>query len=356
MWNKLNDFYNNNKYAIWWTGCYILASWAVMRYMFNFNIFSAYRWHQLFHAHLHGFAGFVFAVLILAMVPLYIATTAIIARTKTPLVNIKITIPEFIRNYIKNAFIQTPMTDDEPAPVDTPQIESEQIPDTAAVDDTAKSESPTPIPDTVPSELRVAYIRARDNISRTPTSAYDLGNMTKPTPAQNIDTAMVPTESDSDTLPIPTDFDISDTDRIINDVPIFTDIDLDDDDDENDDTSDAESQPDNLLSVSEDNDNVVKYLTAKSVPYGVDGDVIVTDKFAIVSHTDPDFWVADNESWFAAGKIRRSPIVSVLKTAKTHNVQPVLYLGADNIMDIDELRNTWESAGIRIITNLKDLI
>ena len=102
MWARIKDFYNSNKYAIWWTAGYVAACWAIMRYMFNFNIFSATRWNQLWHAHLYGFAGFVFGILILAMIPLYIATTIVIARTRAPLFNFKLKIPEWIKTFFKN--------------------------------------------------------------------------------------------------------------------------------------------------------------------------------------------------------------------------------------------------------------
>ena len=342
MWTRIKDFDNSNKYAIWWTIGYIVVTWAIMRYMFNFNIFSLYRWHQLMHAHLHGFAGLVFGILILAMVPLYVATTIVIARTKSPLFNFTLTIPEFI----KNAFIQTPL--DEPAP-ESSAPESEPQPESAP--DTPATPQPESESDAIPAELRVAYARARDHISRTPTSAFDLGNVTKSptTPTTEPDPV-----SPAPDMPIPTDFDITDTEKIINDVPVFTDINFDDDESDNDESETPELT--DIETTIETNDAVTKYLDAKSVPYKTDGDVIITDKFAIVSHTDSDFWVADNESWFAAGKIRHSPIASVLAVAATNNVQPVLYLGADNIMDIDDLRHTWESAGIRIITDMKDLM
>ena len=336
IWTK--DFYDSNKYTILWTVAYVAITWAIMRYMFNFNIFSAYRWHQLAHAHLHGFAGLVFGILILAMVPLYVATTIIISRNNAPLFDFKLTIPQFI----KNAFAQTPMEESEPVTESqtiTQNTESESAPDSPAPEP-----QPESLPETVPAEMRVAYLRARDNISRTQTSAYDLGNITNTTNP----TPVVESATPSDEIPIPTDFDIEETSKIIDDVPVFTDLDFDDDF--------TETQISDVKTTTDDNDLVIKYLTAKSVPHTVKDDVVVTDTFAIVSHTDSDFWVADNESWFAAGKIRKSPIASVLQVAGTHNVQPILYLGSDNIMDIDELRVQWESSGIHIITNLKDLI
>ena len=133
MWTRIRNFYNSNKYAILWTVGYVIATWAIMRYMFNFNIFSAYRWHQLMHAHLHGFAGFVFGILILAMVPLYVATTIVIARTKSPLFNLKLTFPECVKTFFKKAFTQTPMDDEsytETKSESETKTESESTPET----------------------------------------------------------------------------------------------------------------------------------------------------------------------------------------------------------------------------------
>ena len=118
MWNKVKNFYKSNKCAIWWTVLYVFATWAIMQYLFDFNIFSSLRWHQLMHAHLHGFAGLVFGILILAAVPMYIATTIVIARTKAPVFSVKI--PERIKTFFVNAFNQTPMEEQpQPAPETT---------------------------------------------------------------------------------------------------------------------------------------------------------------------------------------------------------------------------------------------
>lgn len=338
MWTKLKDFYDSNKYAIWWTIGYVITTWVIMRYMFNFDIFSAHRWHQLMHAHLHGFAGMVFGILILAMIPLYIATTIVIIRTRAPLFNFQFSIP----NFVKNAFIQTPIEES------TSSNDNES--ETASESQTMETaQDPEAIPQEVPAELRVAYAHARDNISRTPQSAFDLGNVTKPVTHDTNSLAL--SQNESADMPIPTDFDISEAPNIVNDIPIFKDIDFDEEENES-----SLIEFDDIETTGDTNDVVIKYLTEKSVPYKTEGEVTITDKFAIVSHTDSDFWVADNESWFAAGKIRKSPIALVMATAATNNVHPVLYLGADNIMDIDELRSKWETAGIRVITDLKDLI
>ena len=167
MLKWLSDFYKTHKYVILWTVGYFVATWAIMKFMFDFNILSSHRWWQLAHAELHGFPGFVFGILILAAVPMYIATTLVVARTKAPLFTIKI--PEFI----KRAFQQTPIADAPavadraPAPAPTP------------VDDTPVAAAGTaPIPDAVPNEIRIAYARARESVGRMPTSAFDLGNVT----------------------------------------------------------------------------------------------------------------------------------------------------------------------------------
>ena len=329
MLNKLSNFYKTNKYVIWWTVGYFITTWAIMRYMFNFDIFSRIRWWQLMHAHIRGFAGFVFGILILAAIPMYIATTVVIARTKAPLFSIKI--PEFV----KKAFIQTPI--EEPAPETTQSTEEH-----------TETQTPTkpPVPETVPSEMRVAYARARDHVSRTQTSAFDLSNLTKSQSGTN--TAIPePQAVEKNEMPIPTDFDIDDINDIVNSVPTFTDINFDDDDEEIEITDTPE-----LTNISTP---VTEYMESKSVPYTVDDDVVITNNFAIVSHTDQEFWIADNESWFAAGKTRKSPIELVKRIANKHNVQPVLYLGANNIMDIKTLVPPWENDGIRVVTDLKDL-
>lgn len=338
MWSKVVDFFKSNKCVIWWTIGYFIATWAIMKYMFDFDIFSALRWHQLAHAHLRGFPGMVFGILILAAVPMYIATTVVIARTKAPLFSIKI--PESVKTFFINAFIQTPLEEpvaEQPEPV-TQEAEPEQAPSEPDIE--------KPIPDAVPSELRVAYMRAREHIGHTPTSVFDLGHMTKSASDPEPQGVEQPDE-----IPIPSDFDIEDVDDMIDSVPQFTDINFDDDDDD-----ETPIEIDDVHTESETTKPITEFLKSQSVPYEIVGDVVVTDKFAIVAHTEPDFWVADTESWFAAGKTRPSPIVAVKHAADTQHVQPVLYLGSDNIMDIDSLRNTWTSDGIRIITDLKDLI
>ena len=330
MLNWVINFYKSHKCVILWTIGYFIATWAIMYFMFDFNVLSTYRWHQLAHAHLRGFPGFVFGILVLAAVPMYVATTIVIAKTQKPL----FTIPEFI----KRAFIQTPMDEDKPAEVSaTPQVNQE------------KTDTPT-LPENIPSELRAIYARARENIGRTPQSVFDLGNVTQPTTEPKTEPEQEKTEPTD--IPIPTDFDIDDFDDIDNSIPHFTDINFDEDNDDEEEPVDF----DNIKTISDTAKPVTEFLSTKSISYNIDGDVVITDKFAIIAHTDPEFWVADNESWFAAGKTRPSPVELVKSVATAHDVEPVLYLESKNIMDIDTLIPQWESDGIHVITDLKDLI
>jgi len=276
---------------------------------------------------------------------MYIATTFVIARTKAPLFTIKV--PERIKTFFVNAFQQTPQPAENTADKSAPVVENTIAPTT---EPTEKKE-PEPIPETVPSELRVAYARAREHIGRTQPSAFDLGNLTKSTPIERTDT---PKQDAPEDIPIPSDFDIDDVDTMIDSVPQFTDINFDDDDE--DDTEITDQDFSDIRELSDTVQDVVKYLDYKSVPYTIDGEVVITDKYAIVSHTDPDFWVADNENWFAAGKTRKSPIKAVLDAAIQHNVHAVLYLGSENIMDIETLRAGWTDDNISVITDLKDLL
>ena len=86
------DFYKKWRHVLVWTACYIFVMWLILRGLFNFNMFSAAHWLKMLHVELHGFPGFVFGIMILAAVPLYIATTVFVCRTqKTP---VKIPLPK----------------------------------------------------------------------------------------------------------------------------------------------------------------------------------------------------------------------------------------------------------------------
>jgi hypothetical protein len=307
---NIYKFLTNKRYFITWTICYAFALWAILYFLFKFSIFNLAQWNHLLHARLYGFAGFVFGLLILAAGPLYIATSMLIWRKNKPL--IEIPLPKIIKSK------------PEPKPAEP-----------------AAEQNPAPEPDytaelneDIPLEMAPMFIRAKKypkNFNIAPPKLND-----------------VDTKSDIAEIPIPTDFDIeidnfdtSDTDNtIFNDTPVFTSINFDSDN-----QKDSEQQ----------NTKLTKYLDSKSIAYKIIDDIVVTDKYAIAIHGDDDFWVTDNENWFATGKSKPSPALAAKSVAEQHNVQAVLYLATENIMDIETLIPQWESDGIKIITDIEEL-
>ena len=317
---KVFEIFSANKYAIIWTLCYIFAMWAILYFMFGFSIFNGTQWNKLIHAQLRGFAGFVFGLLILSALPLYIATTTLIIRTKKPLISVptpKINFPKF--------FIE-PKQVPAPAPTPSPAPPS----DSPAPDATPEQK----LPDDLPPELHAAFLRARTNINHMEIKSPNT------TPQPNAE------ESAPDVLPLPSDFDIQlddvpgfdDTPNFS--APVFTDVNF-----------DTPAPQDAETTAPTPNPDITKHLTQRGIAFTTIDDVIITDKYAIISHDDKDFWVTDNENWFAAGKTRPSPINTVLGHAHAHNVTPVLYLASHNIMDLDQMIPTWQSNGIIIITS-----
>lgn len=341
--NKIVTFFRTHKYAFIWTACYICMTWAILYFMFNFSIFSAPQWRHLMRAELHGFAGFVFGILVLAALPLYVATTTLVIRTKKPLITIpipKIKIPKLIK--------PTPAPATTPAPVtkaesETPSLGPDEI------------DAPTEMPKDMPAELRHAFIRARNNVGRLQTSSFN--SVTSPIPQPELASKQI-----SDAFPLPTDFDLDESDNTPNDIaipefstmPTFTEINFDDninDDTPTEDSGRSESPPDNTC----DNSTLIEYLTQNNRKFSIDGNIVITDTRAIITHSDDDFWVADTENWFAAGRVQPSPIIAVQDTAHKHNCTPVIYLESTNIMDIEKLKLEWESSGITVITDLSEL-
>ncbi len=321
------EFIKSHKYAIIWTLCYVATTWAILYFMFDFSIFSAPQWHHLARAQLRGFPGFVFGILVLAALPLYVATTTLIIRTKKPLITIpipKITVPAFLK--------PTPA---EPTPEPTPESETPTLgPD--------EVDMPAPLPDDMPAELRFAFIRARNNVGRIQTSAFNALTTTPP----QIDTPIV---ADDTSLPLPTDFDINiPTPDESNAIPTFTEINFDDGDT---DQSPSASTPE----YTNDNSTLIQHLEQNNIKFTTDENVVITDTHAIITHSDPDFWVTDTENWFAAGRTCPSPIVAIQNAATKHNRTPAIYLMSQNIMNLDKLVPEWESTGITVITDLSDL-
>lgn len=313
-----------NKYAILWTVGYIFVMWAVLYFLFNFSIFNADQWHRLWNARLQGFAGFVFGILILAALPMYVATMTLIVRKNKPLITIpKISVPAFVR------------------PVQKEEIKTEEKKEVVQVQEPTKPE----LPPELPRELHSVFLRARENVGL-------FQNMDSLNSEKQSEMETVPI---MDALPLPSDFDVSFDDAPgfqdvpSASVPTFTDISFD---------APSEMTFDEDIEDFEEEaveSKLIEYLSLNNVPFEIAEDIVVTSKYAIAVHEDEDFWATDETNWFASGKVRPSPIVAVKKCAQQFGVMPAIYLGADNILDIENLIEQWESDGIVVLRKLEDI-
>lgn len=338
MIRTILSFIKSHRYAVIWTIAYTCAMWAILYYLFNFDMFNGAQWHRLMRAQLRGFGGFVFGLLILSAIPLYVATTTLIIRTKKPL----ITIPKI---KIKHA------------------TKSEQSkPDSATSEKTEPKKTIETIPNEAPLEMRTSFLRAQNNLNRTiiekpepvleriPIHTY----ATNDTNTQNTNTHQtIPQIEDfeTDTFPLPTDFDIdipsNDSAPIFSDAPVFSDINFD---------SPAEKQDDTQPSTTIfNNDEIKAHLDKNNIEYTDQENIIQTTTHAIISHTDTDFWVSDTDTWFATGKSIPSPIKLVKQYADKHHLNAVLYLSATNILDLETNIKEWESNGITVITDINEI-
>ena len=318
---KILEFIKSHKYAIIWTLCYLAITWAILYFMFDFSIFNRAQWRHLANAQLRGFPGFVFGILVLAALPLYVATTILIVRTKQPLITIplpKIKIPEFLK------------ASPAPAPETVPESETPTLgPD--------EVDTPVELPDDMPAELRFAFIRARNNIGRIQTSAFNA------VPSQLSSNQPYTPEVIADALPLPTDFDIdTPTPDVDTTIPTFTEINFDDE------IIDTPTTPN-------DNTELIQHLTQNNTKFSTDENIVITDTHVIITHADSDFWVTDTDNWFATGRTCPSPIIAVQNAAEKYNRIPAIYLASMNIMNIDKLIPQWQSAGITVITDLSEI-
>lgn len=302
---KILDLFKTHKNFITWTICYVFVLWFIFYFMFGFNIFNTHQWHYLANAQFYGFVGFVFTALLFAALPIYISTSILIIRKKKPLITIPL--PQLPALVTK----KTETTPDAPTP-SPEKTDSQPEPDI------------TTNPD-IPPEMMPAFISAKNhplNISiAAPENATDATDIAQ---AQ---------------LPLPDDFDIDFTSDSTtnNNIPTFTDLDFD-------------STPENTTST-----DITAYLNTQGIEYKIIDDIVITPTHAITTHNDSDFWVTDNENWFATGKTKPSPVIAVKYAAKQHNVKPILYLAETNIMDLETLIPQWESDGITVITSLTEL-
>lgn len=352
---KLSEFFKHNHQAIKWTICYIVVMWAILQGMFNFCIFSYSDWNKLIHAELHGFAGFVFGILILAALPLYIATTVLVVRNDAPLFKPDWSKIPFLPKLLK---LFTPTTD---TPAEATTTTAEPQPEPAA-----QQPTPEPLPDGLPMEMRATFMRARHSATRPQVSSFDMSHLNvgarpdevaarhqKPEPvmemAAQATASGTTTDLTDDALPLPADFDLPAPDEMTNTfdrpdtAPVFTEINFDD------------TTPSTPTTQTADTEPVIKYLKSKSIDFKQDSDIIITPTLAIASHTSNDFWIADDDTWFATGVSRPSPVAAAINAAAAHGLRPVLYLGATNIMDLDARRAAWESAGVTVVTTPDDI-
>ena len=342
MSDKKKSFVNFWR-AVAWTGIYVFVMWAILRGLFNFNMFSVAHLTKLLHLQLHGFAGAVFGILVLAAVPLYVATTVLTVRNKE--MPVKLPLPKCL-------------TETAPAPKPEPVVPVV----------TARETLP-PVRAGVPMEMRETFMRAQKNYGARQMSVFNRQNVPGPDTAMpvapvgaagSVEPAREPiaepvgaAKSEDvaayGAMPIPTDFDM-DASADTADVPVFADINFDDD-------NDGASSDGGVPADESPVEKVCAWLRAAGVDANVaGGDLIVANGYAIAVHDDDDFWVPDEIDWFAAGKQRPSPIVALRRAREERGLKPILYLGTDSIMDLDKNSAEWTSDGIKIVQGREELV
>ena len=301
-----------------WTIGYFFVLWFILKFIFNFDMFSAHYWWKFFHATLHGFGGLVFGALVYAALPIYIATVLTIYRKKEPIIQIPLL--NKISDFIVSLFPK------KAEPIIEKEEQEEKI-----------EEKPTnEYPDDLPSELRVPFMRAKNHMSLN--GAISVYNKQK-TSVPNPQTPEQIMNESNNNIPLPTDFDISDTLETNNNdfIPTFTDINFD--------------EP----VVEKLENNTTKYFESKNIEYETYKNFVATEKYLIYEHNDGDFWIMDEDSWFAAGKQMDNPTHELIDIAKQNGLIPVLYLQSQNIMDIESATEQFENDGIRVIKSLEEL-
>ena len=301
-----------------WTIGYFFVLWFILKFIFNFDMFSAHYWWKFFHATLHGFGGLVFGALVYAALPIYIATVLTIYRKKEPIIQIPLL--NKISDFIVSLFPK------KAEPIIEKEEQEEKI-----------EEKPTnEYPDDLPSELRVPFMRAKNHMSLN--GAISVYNKQKTSVQQPQTPEQIMSESNNN-IPLPTDFDISDTLETNNNdfIPTFTDINFD--------------EP----VVEKLENNTTKYFESKNIEYETYKNFVATEKYLIYEHNDGDFWIMDEDSWFAAGKQMDNPTHELIDIAKQNGLIPVLYLQSQNIMDIESATEQFENDGIRVIKSLEEL-
>lgn len=319
---KVIDFFKANPIIVKWTIWYFFILWFILRFVFGFDALSARYWWRFFHATFHGFYGFVFASLTYMAIPIFIITAIITYRKKELL--IPIPFESTISKILSKLF-----------PKKSEPVKEE--PTEAKTEEQETHKTTSDLPSDIPPELRVPYTRVKNRMSLS--GAISVYN--KPTQQSAPITANVETDSSVPEIPIPMDFDVSDTiDNSLNDsVPTFTDLDFD--------------TP--IMTEQELENETTKYLKSKNIEYETYHDFVATEKFVIYEHSDKDFWIMEDDSWFAAGKQKDSPIRELIELSKQNDLTPVIYLASENIMDLDNIIAKFEQSGIRVVKSLSEL-
>ncbi len=328
--NKIISFLKCNKYAAIWTIFYCAIIWFILITLFNFDIFSIANWLKLYRSELRGIPGFVFGILILSILPIYIATTLLVIRTKEPL--FKISLLKLLRSKFNKKI---------------PEKEEEKVKLPETKEDIIEEK---PLPEGLPTELKIPFLRSRSkgNVfirskSILNSSTYNDHEVTNFIEAESINESDQPKD-----ISIPEDFNLDMEDEDISNAPIFKDINFDDD---------ILESSEEISTISYDKiQDLVKLLKIKNENIVIDEDIITTDELVIAIHNDKSFWIVDEDNWFAEGKQKRSPISKLLEKTANNDKQAILYLITDNIMSLDDYIKEWEKEGIKIIRSEEEIL
>jgi hypothetical protein len=284
--------------AAFWSVGWLAFVFLVCLIIYGFNIFLSSHWDMLSDKILWGFSGFSFMIFFAAAPAVYLAVLIQILRAK------KFPFSFFKKPAKKTESAAPPLT----APEAEPAIK---------------------LPAGIPDELREPYLRmTRGQLARgamgVPTR--ETKDERRETRDNGVSSAVgaptaggVPPESEPvDLFPLPDDFSES---ANAPDAPVFREISF----------GSAPKEPAPTESAHE-----IK-ITEK------DG-----EKLAEFTHSDSDFWIADEDNWFASGKQIASPIKRLLETAAATGATPVLRLASTNVMDLETKRAEWENLGIRV--------
>jgi len=316
---KIKEFFKSLKIVVKWTGWYLLFFWAINQFLFGFDMFSQHHWWKFFHGTFHGFFGVTFQIIMYSALPIYIATCISCFRNQEYVIQIPF-LSKFL-NYVKSKFSKQ-------------EPESEEIPESQ---ETFEETQQNMFPEDLPRELHVPFIRAKNKQPlKSAVSAY---NQQRPE-LKKEEAPILETTNSSDSFPIPMDFDLEET-ADINTIPTFKDIDFD--------------TPIMTESEPQLKNETTKYFDKKKIAYEPYKDFVATEKYLIYEHNSSEFWIMDEDVWFASGISKDSPIPEMLTISRENGLIPVIYFATQNIMNIDETSENFESRGIRVIKSLEEL-